>query len=156
MLTPLAAWGSTNTTTLTLGASTSSTSSITTGASTTLIFTDDPHSGSMHLLAGEYPTIYLNCKIMGCWQAADFFARGGPASRRSTRAGRRRGPPPTIQAGGAAGNVHNIGTKRKEEQRDFPTKFLGTNSISSLPYSQRQGGGSKAAHTLWQRSHLLT
>lgn len=53
MLTPLAAWGGTTTTTLTLGAITLSTSSVTTGASTTLIFTDDPHSGSMHLLVGE-------------------------------------------------------------------------------------------------------
>lgn len=53
MLTPLAAWGGTNTTTLTLGATSFSTSSVTTGASTTHVFTDDPHSSSMHLLAGE-------------------------------------------------------------------------------------------------------
>lgn len=50
LLISLAACGGTNTTTITMGASTFSTSSVSISAGGTLTFTDDAKTGSMHLL----------------------------------------------------------------------------------------------------------
>ena len=50
LLTPLAACGGTNTTTITIGATSFSASSVTISAGARLNFTDDAKTGSMHLL----------------------------------------------------------------------------------------------------------
>lgn len=50
LLTPLAACGGPNTTTITMGATTFSSSSVTISAGATLTFTDDAKTGSTHLL----------------------------------------------------------------------------------------------------------
>ena len=89
LLTSLAACGGTNTTTITMGATTFSTSSVTISSGATLTFTADATTGSMHLLVvGTNGTAHAEAG------APDFGAAG-----HAVQPGQHWTTPPWTQAG---------------------------------------------------------